>query len=132
MHVCMAIMYHTTKFRTANNILSLVPSLSLSYLPPSLFFPPFLLSSLATYLFLSLFLLRYVHPKSSLVVKLDLQLYQIDHKNYLLDFRCVNPPLDEKSQSESSSATAEDSAHSRHFVMEFFEICSRLISSLAQ
>lgn len=76
--------------------------------------------------------LRYVHPKSSLVVKLDLQLYQIDHKNYLLDFRCVNPPLDENNQSDSSSPADEDSPHYRHFVMEFFEICSRLISSLAQ
>ena len=95
--------------------LSLLPPLSLPLHPP--FYFPF----------------RYVHPKSGLVVKLDLQLYQIDHKNYLLDFRCVNPPLDEKDQSDNNSgAGEEDSAHLRHFVMEFFEICSRLIGSLAQ
>ena len=95
---------------------------------------PLTLSS-PSFLSLSLFYFpcRYVHPKSGLVVKLDLQLYQIDHKNYLLDFHCVNPPLDEKDQSDNSSgAGEEDSAHLRHFVMEFFEICSRLIGSLAQ
>ena len=69
---------------------------------------------------------------SGLVVKLDLQLYQIDHKNYLLDFRCVNPLSDQSDQSDLSFAADEDPAHPRHFVMEFFEICSRLISSLAQ
>ena len=69
---------------------------------------------------------RYIHPKSGLVVKLDLQLYLIDQKNYLLDFRCVNPPLDETDQSDQSAATEDDSTHQEHFVMEFFEICSRL------
>jgi hypothetical protein len=113
LHNIMYIIYTSS----INNI-STHPILSL---PPPL--PPFLPPSL----------FRYAHPKSGLVVKLDLQLYQIDHKNYLLDFRCVNPPLDEKDQSDSSSgADEEDSAHLRHFVMEFFEICSRLISSLAQ
>ena len=34
---------------------------------------------------------RHIHPNSGLEIKLDLQLYQIDPKNYLLDFKCVNP-----------------------------------------
>ena len=33
----------------------------------------------------------HIHPNSGLMIKLDLQLYQIDTKNYLLDFKCVNP-----------------------------------------
>lgn len=67
---------------------------------------------------------RHIQPSSGLVVKLDLQLYQIDQKNYLLDFKCVNPTDEELGD--------EEAAHDRHFTMEFFEICSRLISSLAQ
>ena len=71
---------------------------------------------------------------SGLVVKLDLQLYQIDQKNYLLDFKCVNPSEEEltltmQQQQQSSEAAPK---HTRHFLMEFFEICSRLITSLAQ
>ena len=33
----------------------------------------------------------HIHPNSGVMIKLDLQLYQIDPKNYLLDFKCVNP-----------------------------------------
>ena len=67
---------------------------------------------------------RHTQPSSGIVVKLDLQLYQIDQKNFLLDFKCVNP-----SGEDLNRPTAEAP---RHFTMEFFEICSRLISSLAQ
>ena len=76
---------------------------------------------------------------SGLVVKLDLQLYQIDHKNYLLDFKCVNPTEEELSrekleqqQQSDTSIDTDSNPHPRHFTMEFFEICSRLITSLAQ
>ncbi len=61
---------------------------------------------------------------TGLLVKLDLQLYQIDQKNYLLDFKCVKP--NEEDMNRPTSETP------RHYTMEFFEICSRLISSLAQ
>jgi 5'-AMP-activated protein kinase catalytic alpha subunit len=67
---------------------------------------------------------RHIHPNSGLVIKLDLQLYQIDPKNYLLDFKCVNPD-------ESADYPAMVDTH-RHHTMEFFEICSKLIASLAQ
>ena len=73
---------------------------------------------------------RHVHADSGIVVKLDLQLYQIDQKNYLLDFKCVNPQ-DTALQADQSEGSAVDVV-CRHFTMEFFEICSRLISSLAQ
>lgn len=67
---------------------------------------------------------RHTHPSSGIIVKLDLQLYQIDQKNFLLDFKCVDP-----SEEDLNRPTPEAP---RHFTMEFFEICSRLISSLAQ
>lgn len=79
---------------------------------------------------------RHTQVASGLVVKLDLQLYQIDHKNYLLDFKCVNPSEAELSRERQEMANTNSSEstpqHSRHFTMEFFEICSRLITSLAQ
>jgi 5'-AMP-activated protein kinase catalytic alpha subunit len=67
---------------------------------------------------------RHIHPNSGLMIKLDLQLYQIDTKNYLLDFKCVNPD-----ESEDFSVGV---GTQRHHTMEFFEICSKLIASLAQ
>ena len=87
---------------------------------------------------------RHIQPVSGLVVKLDLQLYQIDHKNHLLDFKCVNPTEEEltltmqqqqqQQQHHQHQQQQSDAAvlHNRHFTMEFFEICSRLITSLAQ
>ena len=79
---------------------------------------------------------RHTQPDSGLVVKLDLQLYQIDHKNYLLDFKCVNPSEEDltrtKQLSVSDGSASVTNEHQRHFLMEFFEICSRLITSLAQ
>ena len=57
---------------------------------------------------------RHTQPSSGIVVELDLQLYQIDQKNFLLDFKCVNP-----SGEDLHRLTAEAP---RHFTMEFFEI----------
>lgn len=78
---------------------------------------------------------RHTQPVSGVVVKLDLQLYQIDHKNYLLDFKCVNPTEEELTRTIQGSGNVSGDTpprHTRHFTMEFFEICSRLITSLAQ
>lgn len=78
---------------------------------------------------------RHIQPVSGLVVKLDLQLYQIDLKNYLLDFKCVNPSEEELTLTMQQQADQDPEStpqHTRHFLMEFFEICSRLITSLAQ
>ena len=66
---------------------------------------------------------RYSQHTSGVEVKVDLQLYQIDHKNYLLDFKCVSP-----SEAELSAPSSTE----RHYTMEFFEMCARIISSLAQ
>ena len=72
---------------------------------------------------LCLFHCRYTQPTTGMEVKVDLQLYQIDHKNYLLDFKCVSP-----SEAELSTPSSTE----RHYTMEFFEMCTRIISSLAQ
>ena len=72
---------------------------------------------------LCLFHCRYTQPTTGMEVKVDLQLYQIDHKNYLLDFKCVSP-----SEAELSTPSSTE----RHYTMEFFEMCARIISSLAQ
>ena len=81
---------------------------------------------------------RYEHPTLGFVVKIDLQLYQIDQRNYLLDFKSVDPPgmRDDELGEESKESTPERdptaSGTQRHFTMEFFEACSSLISALAQ
>ena len=53
-------------------------------------------------------------------MKLDLQLYQIDQKNFLLDFKCVN-----SSGEDLHRPTAEAP---RHFTIELFEIRSNLLA----
>ena len=58
------------------------------------------------------------------MVKLNLQLYQIDHKNYLLDFKCDN--------ASEACLLPQNQEVTRHYTMEFFEVCSQLISALAQ
>ena len=68
-----------------------------------------------------------VNPVSGVSAKVDLQLYQIDQKNFLLDFKCVSQP-DESSDEDGDG----DQTHQKHLTIEFFEICSQLISALAQ
>ena len=74
-----------------------------------------------THTYMPIHTYRHTQSSSGIVVKLDLQLYQIDQKNFLLDFKCVNP-----SGEDLHRPTAEAP---RHFTIEFFEICS---NSLAQ
>lgn len=73
-------------------------------------------------------------------LKVGLQLYQVDQKSYLLDFKSLSPDMEEKyhSSSESLSLNRPDPSTSQgvngsesHHVMEFFEICSELIVALA-
>lgn len=82
------------------------------------------------------------HPTLGLKMKIDLQLYQIDQRNFLLDFKAVDPleasrgegeKKDEEEEEEEDTWT-RDSTESvqRHHKMEFFEACSRIIGSLAQ
>lgn len=83
---------------------------------------------------------RYVHPSLGFEVKQDLHLYQIDQRNYLLDFKEVDPvsgwseddgEWNEEEEQRASHEQSEDQ-QKRHYMMEFFEACSSLISALAQ
>ena len=83
---------------------------------------------------------RYEHPSLGFEVKIDLQLYQIDQRNYLLDFKSVHPFVsgrekeeeEGEEESEVEESIQEEQSVQRHYTMEFFEACSRLISALAQ
>ena len=55
---------------------------------------------------------------------MDLQLYQIDQHTYLLDFKCVLPNTEASGFKEDSSGL--------HLTIEYFEMCAKLISALAQ
>lgn len=84
--------------------------------------------------------------------KIALQLYQVDHKSYLLDFKslpCIDPPehsegvltsgkSSRKSSCNSSFSSLKDSDNlsspghtGSHHVMEFMEMCANLIVALA-
>jgi 5'-AMP-activated protein kinase, catalytic alpha subunit len=56
-------------------------------------------------------------------IKIGLQLYQVDQKSYLLDFRSFDLLPDE----EKAIMSVE-----HHNMMEFFELCSDLIGALAR
>lgn len=90
-------------------------------------------------------LVKYDVPtKENLSIKLDLQLYQIDQRNYLLDLKNAMPSSLSESRSDSgnmmldmsvASDTQEELKHvlsRRHYTMEFFEISSLLIQALSQ
>lgn len=80
--------------------------------------------------------------------KIALQLYQVDHKSYLLDFKSL-PTIDvqdhleasRKSSANSSYSSLKDSDYSaslhthtsngQHHTMEFMEMCANLIVALA-
>jgi len=67
-------------------------------------------------------------------IKVGLQLYQVDQRSYLLDFKSLAPQdPDSASSSINSSVTSLDEKDetASHFVMEFFELCSNLIIALA-
>ncbi|XP_022647477.1 5'-AMP-activated protein kinase catalytic subunit alpha-2-like isoform X1 [Varroa destructor] len=65
---------------------------------------------------------------SGRLAKMSLQLYQVEYKSYLLDFKSL-PYAEDQSQDPS---VAETSLHSYHNTMEFFEMCAALITQLAR
>lgn len=67
--------------------------------------------------------------QSGKYTKMSLQLYQVDYKSYLLDFKSL-------SSEEDSGVTPVDSdlpptQSTGHHTMEFFEMCAALITQLA-
>ncbi|RWS23585.1 serine/threonine protein kinase-like protein [Leptotrombidium deliense] len=71
-------------------------------------------------------------------VKMSLQLYQVDQKSYLLDFKSLPSSVNEdetKNGDGSSGSTSSDpyTCQSQcHHIMEFFEMCASLITQLAR
>merc|ERR1711874_892564 len=80
---------------------------------------------------------RRKNPCSAKYVKMSLQLYQVDYKSYLLDFKSLVE--EEASQAVEVSSSLEkpkvvelqESSITGHHTMEFFEMCAALITQLA-
>jgi len=82
-------------------------------------------------------------PANAKYVKMSLQLYQVDYKSYLLDFKSL---VEEEAPGEissaiaievdkmqaSSSGSSLESQVTGHHTMEFFEMCAALITQLAR
>ena len=80
-----------------------------------------------------------------MTIKLDLQLYQIDQRNFLLDLKNAMPSVLSKSRGSEGKLTGTIGRHGSedelknvlsrrhsHYPMEFFEISSLLIQALSQ
>jgi len=73
-------------------------------------------------------------------VKMALQLYQVDYKSYLLDFKSLPSEEDEEKVTDESglmvsttNSTGPYSSQSQsHHIMDFFEMCASLITQLAR
>ncbi|XP_058797179.1 5'-AMP-activated protein kinase catalytic subunit alpha-2 isoform X1 [Phymastichus coffea] len=61
--------------------------------------------------------------------KMSLQLYQVDYKSYLLDFKSLSS---EESEDLIKDITLPSSQATGHHTMEFFEMCAALITQLAR
>ena len=73
-----------------------------------------------------------VHGK---YVKLALQLYQVDYKSYLLDFKSLPNEDDAPTPAVEIQSFGPDMNQQQtknHNIMEFFEMCSSLITQLAR
>ncbi|CAG0892432.1 unnamed protein product [Darwinula stevensoni] len=67
---------------------------------------------------------RKVNKVSGHCAKMVLQLYQVDYKSYLLDFKSI--------QDEDPTPRSEPKDAVGHHTMEFFEMCASLITQLAR
>lgn len=72
-------------------------------------------------------------------VKMSLQLYQVDYKSYLLDFKSLTDEESEVSNEDISPSPVIPPINDMsiietngHHTMEFFEMCAALIIQLAR
>lgn len=68
-------------------------------------------------------------------VKVGLQLYQVDQKSFLLDFRSFDPVTtntENMNESQLPDVNNKSPSNNHHYMMEFFELCAGLIGSLAR
>jgi len=93
---------------------------------------------------------RRKNPGSAKYVKMSLQLYQVDYKSYLLDFKSLieddkenlldrvspKPSIDLTSSQDQSkimkNVQLNEGMITGHHTMEFFEMCAALITQLAR
>lgn len=73
-------------------------------------------------------------------VKMSLQLYQVDYKSYLLDFKSLSGEKEDSDEEAASPLVAaapppppaSPTGPQGHHTMEFFEMCAALIIQLAR
>lgn len=76
---------------------------------------------------------RRKNPMTASYVHMALQLYQVDYKSHLLDFKIISSDVNEAITYEKRGSTVdEEIAITCHHVMEFFEMCAALITELAR
>ncbi|PSN43990.1 5'-AMP-activated protein kinase catalytic subunit alpha-2 [Blattella germanica] len=82
---------------------------------------------------------RHKNALSETYVKMSLQLYQVDYKSYLLDFKSLSSETSEENDGQSLSGdninydpSLSQQQSTGHHTMEFFEMCAALITQLAR
>ncbi|KAG8235888.1 hypothetical protein J437_LFUL010118 [Ladona fulva] len=62
---------------------------------------------------------------------MSLQLYQVDYKSYLLDFKSLSSEEADGPGPGGDASSTVSLQHTGHHTMEFFEMCAALITQLA-
>ncbi|KAK7580444.1 hypothetical protein V9T40_001073 [Parthenolecanium corni] len=78
---------------------------------------------------------RHQNPVTKRHSLMSLQLYQVDHKSYLLDFKSLRSEQDTAmfgTSTESEDIYRKPPPNVGHHTMEFFEMCAALIMQLAR
>ncbi|XP_069694092.1 5'-AMP-activated protein kinase catalytic subunit alpha-2 isoform X1 [Periplaneta americana] len=82
---------------------------------------------------------RHKNALSGKYVKMSLQLYQVDYKSYLLDFKSLSSESSEENDSCNAGGdninydpSLSQQQSTGHHTMEFFEMCAALITQLAR
>ncbi|KAK4286746.1 hypothetical protein Pmani_040165, partial [Petrolisthes manimaculis] len=74
---------------------------------------------------------RRKNPIGVSYVHMALQLYQVDYRSHLLDFKIISN-ISTEGQIEKKDSDEVGEQSKVHHVMEFFEMCAALITELAR
>nr|XP_053629506.1 5'-AMP-activated protein kinase catalytic subunit alpha-2-like [Cherax quadricarinatus]QPF20893.1 AMP-activated protein kinase subunit alpha [Cherax quadricarinatus] len=75
---------------------------------------------------------RRKNPVTSNYVHMALQLYQVDYRSHLLDFKIIFNEVNNDLTTSEKKVAEEEGQNPGHHVMEFFEMCAALITELAR
>lgn len=75
---------------------------------------------------------RHKKPQTGKYTKMSLQLYQVDYKSYLLDFKSLSSEEDSSTTIHTEPDVVQPHQSTGHHTMEFFEMCAALITQLAR